>query len=143
MFGRRARIVRRVLIAEDEPLIAFDNEHLLVDAGFEVVATVDSAPGALRVIETEPLDLVLADVGLRGGDRDGLDVARAAAGKGVRVLFASGQCPTDAEAFAVGCLGKPFTQRDLLDSLDVIEALAAGRKPRRAPRALKLFGQQA
>ena len=141
MFGRRdPRIVSRVLIVEDEPLVAFDNEHLLSDAGFEVVATVDRVDEALKVIAADdPPHLVLCDIGLNG-EGDGLDVARAAKARGVRVLFAAGQCPIGGEALAVGCLGKPFTQRDLLDALDVIEAQAAGREPRRPPRALTMFG---
>ena len=34
LFGKRKRIVKRVLIIEDEPLTAFDNETMLVEAGF-------------------------------------------------------------------------------------------------------------
>ena len=37
LFGKRERLIRRILIVEDEPLVAFDNEYLLKDAGYEVV----------------------------------------------------------------------------------------------------------
>ncbi len=33
LFGKRKRIVNRILIVEDEPLTAFDNENLIGDAG--------------------------------------------------------------------------------------------------------------
>lgn len=138
MFSRRKRVIRRVLIVEDEPLVAFENEHLLTDAGYEVIATVDNAADALMILGRHALDLVLADISLSGGG-SGLDVARAAAARGVRVLFAAGQCPVGAEAFSVGCLGKPFSQRELLDSLEAVDALASGARPRRTPRGLKLF----
>ena len=42
LFGKRERRIRRILIVEDEPLVAFDNEYMLKDAGYEIVATVDN-----------------------------------------------------------------------------------------------------
>ncbi len=53
LFGRRQRTIRRIVVVEDEPLVAFDNEHLLSEAGYEVVATVDSLADAARVIQEE------------------------------------------------------------------------------------------
>src|SRR3546814_8250326 len=73
LFGKRERIIRRILIVEDEPLVAFDNEYLLSEEGYEVVATVDSVADALGVIDKEPLDLVLSDIKLSGAG-DGIDV---------------------------------------------------------------------
>jgi DNA-binding response OmpR family regulator len=68
LFGKRARTINRLLIVEDEPLIAFDNEHFLRDKGFEVVATVDTVADALASIAAQPIDLVLADVNLSDGN---------------------------------------------------------------------------
>ncbi len=138
MFGKRERLVKRVLIVEDEPLVAFDNEHALGEAGFVVVATVDRVADALVALDRHKPDLVLADVQLSGGG-SGLDVAAAAAARGIRTLFASGQCPIDGRRHAIGCLAKPYTQRGLIDALDTIDALVAGQKPRRVPKALTLF----
>ena len=77
LFGRRERMIRRILVVEDEPLVAFDNEHLLQDAGYEVVATVDTLDGARQVIEKETLDLVLTDIRLNGdGDGTGAAILR-------------------------------------------------------------------
>ena len=53
LFGKRKRIVKRILIVEDEPLTAFDNENMLGDAGYEIVATVDDFDEALSVLERE------------------------------------------------------------------------------------------
>ena len=139
MFGRRERTLRRVLIVEDEPLVAFDNEHLLREAGFEVIGAVDNVDDAVRLIGAGGIDLVLSDVNLSGGG-SGTDVARMAHGRGVIVLLVTGECPPQAEAFAVGCLAKPYTQRGLLAAIAAIEGKLAGRPPKRLPAGLRLFG---
>src|SRR4051812_33427823 len=62
LFGKRERAIRRIVIVEDEPLVAFDNEHLLRESGYEVVATVDSLAEAVRVLgEDDDIHLVLCD----------------------------------------------------------------------------------
>lgn len=136
--GKAKRTIERILIVEDEPLVAFDNEHFLRDAGYQVVATVDSVPDAVQQIGRQPLDLILADVNLSAGG-NGSDVARAAADKGVPLIFVTGASPEAAADLAVGLLAKPYTQRDLLATIEAVDAKLAGRKPKRVPRALKLF----
>jgi two-component system, response regulator PdtaR len=131
--------LRRILVVEDDALVAFDNEYGLNDAGFTVVATVDTAEDAERCIAEGGIDLVLADVALRG-ERSGIDVARAAHAAGIPLLFVTGQCPAEARAFAAGCLSKPYSKADLLAAIAAIEARRAGRKTRRLPKALRLFG---
>jgi CheY-like chemotaxis protein len=75
LFGKRERTIRRILIVEDEPLVAFDTEHLLNEAGYEVVGTVDTLADATRLIQEEEIDLILSDIKL-SGEGDGMDVAR-------------------------------------------------------------------
>lgn len=131
--------MRRLLLVEDEPLVAFATEHFLHDQGFDVVATVDRYPDAIAAIERGGIDLVLADVSL-SGEGSGIDVARAAAAHGLPVLFVTGACPIEARELAAGCLAKPYVQRDLLAAIDAVGEQAAGRTPRRVPRGLSLFG---
>ena len=138
LFSKRERRIRRIMIVEDEPLVAFDNEYMLKDAGYEVVATVDSFADAAAVIDEEPLDLVLTDISL-AGEGDGVDVARAAAARGIAVLFVTGNCTEEAKALAVGCLAKPYTERVLLGTLDAIDLHLQGRTPRRVPEELTLY----
>ena len=64
LFGKRKRIVKRILIVEDEPLIAFDNENMLGDAGYEVVATLDDFDDAIETSSREASILILSDVRL-------------------------------------------------------------------------------
>lgn len=143
MFGKPRReteaSIRNILVVEDDALIAFDNEHVLGDAGFTIVATVDTAEAAVEAIGAGGIDLVLADVNLRG-EGSGMDVARAARAAGMALLFVSGECPVDAHAYASGCLAKPYGPRDLLAAIAAIEARRAGRRTRRLPGSLKLFG---
>ena len=140
LFGRRKRQIGQVLIVEDEPLVAFDTEHFLVDAGFGIVATVDRVADAVALIGSgTTVDLVLADVSLADGT--GLDVARAAHAREVPVLFVTGNCPVEAHDIASGCLSKPYAQRDLLDAIRAIEATLAGRTPKRLPQGFRLFAR--
>src|ERR1044072_6613591 len=116
LFGRRERRINRIMIVEDEPLVAFDNENMLKDAGYEVVATVDSYADALAVLLNEKLDLMLTDTSL-AGEGSGVDVAAEAAKRAVPLLFVTGNCTAEAHALAVGCLAKPYSERVLRDTL--------------------------
>ena len=140
LFGRRKRRIARLLVVEDEPLIAFDNEHFLTDSGFTIVATVDRVADATALIESgTAVDLVLVDVSLADGS--GLDVARAAGARDMPVLFVTGNCPVEAREIAAGCLAKPYAQRDLLAAIQAIDATLAGETPKRLPSGLRLFDQ--
>jgi two-component system, response regulator PdtaR len=138
LFGKRERAIRRIVIVEDEPLVAFDNEHLLREAGYEIVATVDSLADSVRVLAAEEVDLVLSDIKLNG-DGDGMDVARAAAAKGVPVLFVTANCPVEARAIGIGCLAKPYTDRMLRNALAALDRKLQGRPVRRVPAGLSLY----
>lgn len=139
LFVKKKRLIERVLLVEDEPLIAFDTEHFLAHEGFEIVATVDSVADALAAMAGDPaIDLVLVDVELVDGS--GVDVARAAQASGMRVIFVTGNCPGEARRLAAGCLSKPYPQRDLLAAIAAIEAvIGGGRPPRRLPDSFNLF----
>lgn len=140
LFGKRERAISRILVVEDEPLVAFDNEHLLGEAGYQVVATVDTVAEAVRWIAGAALDLVLTDISLHG-DGNGLDVARAANKKGVPVLFVTGECPPEAQPLAIGCLDKPYSSRTLNAALDAVDRTLRGKAPRKLPRGLSLYAK--
>ena len=137
MFGRKKRHIARLLLVEDEPLVAFDNEHALSDAGFEIVGTVDRVAAALAAIEVGGIDLVVADVRLADGS--GVDVARAAKAAGVPVLFVTGLRPEGADGLAEGWLCKPYAPRDLVAAIQAIEGRIAGKPVRRLPMGLEMF----
>ena len=138
LFGKRERLINRILVVEDEPLVAFDNEHLLGESGYEVVATVDTLDDAREVIESEQLDLVLTDIRLRG-DGDGSDVARIAGERGVPVLFVTGFCPDDAQTLGIGCLAKPYTDKILKVALECVDVFLQGKELKKLPAGLSLY----
>lgn len=135
---KRRTSIRTVLIVEDEPLVAFDNEHALEQAGYQIAATVNDYDHAVRVIDEGGVDLVIADVGLHG-ERNGIDVARHAASRALPVLFVTGRCPVDARSIAMGCLAKPYAPRDLIASIIVVDALLRGARRPKLPPGLSLF----
>jgi DNA-binding response OmpR family regulator len=138
IFGKRNRVIRRILVVEDEPLVAFDNEYLLKDAGYEVAATVDTLAAAREVIERVPLDLVLTDIRL-AGEGDGTDVARIARERGVPVLFVTAHCSDQATPLGVGCLSKPYSDKVLKGALDALDDHLQGKRLKKLPPQLALF----
>jgi PAS domain S-box-containing protein len=64
----------KIVIVEDEGLIAADLESRLKAAGYSVPGTADSAKPALKLIQETSPDLVLMDIRLKGDD-DGIQVA--------------------------------------------------------------------
>jgi two-component SAPR family response regulator len=137
LFGKRKQVVKRILIVEDEPLTAFDNENILRDAGYEIVATVDDLDEALKVLEQEHVDLILSDVRLKK-QQTGIQLARAAKEKGIPTLFATGHAYPGASEIAVGCLLKPYTERQLSKAIDCIDRHMQGEEVK-PPKGLELF----
>ena len=138
LFSKRERMVKRILIVEDEPLVAFDNETMLAGLGYEVVATLDSFDAAIAQLANEQIDLILTDLRLTG-ERTGLDLARAAKVRGVPTLLATGHdLPPEAAKLAIGCLMKPYTERTLKNALTSIDKHLAGEKTR-PPKGMRLF----
>jgi CheY-like chemotaxis protein len=137
LFGKRKQVVKRILIVEDEPLTAFDNENMLGDAGYEIVATVDDLDEALAVLEREEVHLILSDVRLRG-ERTGIELAHAAKKKGVPTLFATGHNYPGASEIAVGCVRKPYTERQLCQAIAAIDRHLQGEKVK-PPKGVELF----
>ena len=112
--GFRLMIGKRLLIVEDEFVIALDLQHLLEAAGHEVVGLAASVADALRLIEDATIDGAVLDINLRG-DRV-TEVADLLARKSVPFVFVSGYgssgCPSGHERVPV--LAKPYNEGELL-----------------------------
>lgn len=63
-----------ILVVEDNPMFALMLSGLLQREGYQVVGTVDNGPAALALFRSQPVDLVLMDVNIRG-DLDGIQTA--------------------------------------------------------------------
>jgi CheY-like chemotaxis protein len=80
----------RVLIVEDEALVAMLLEDMLIDAGYAVSGTVSAIPQALEFVAGSAMDFDVAilDVNLRG--KPIFPVAQALAEAGKPFVFATG-----------------------------------------------------
>ncbi|WP_428681865.1 response regulator [Sphingopyxis sp.] len=138
LFASRPSCIKRLLVIEDDPLTAFDNEHTLKHSGYDVVATVDSGEAAVAVIATEQVDALVLDLGL-AGDMTGREVARIARDRGIAVLLVTGQCPADAQDIAVACLGKPHSAAALVSALKAVEMMTCKNQAPRKVTGLTTF----
>jgi CheY-like chemotaxis protein len=96
----------KVLIVEDDHLVAIEAEYALLEAGYEVAGIAATAAEAFALARTEKPDIVVMDIRL-AGDRDGIDAAiELFTDSGLRSLFASahGDAATRSRAQAA----KPF-----------------------------------
>jgi DNA-binding response OmpR family regulator len=116
----------RVLIVEDERLIAMQLEDDVVDAGHEVVGSAMSSADAIRIAASERPNLALVDIHLADGPT-GVELARQLAdGNNVVVFLTSNvkRIPDDF-AGAAGVLNKPVSSRGLHQALSFIGARMA------------------
>lgn len=65
---------KRILIVEDERVVARDIQRTLTDLGYDVPATVATAEDAIRLVSERCPDLVLMDIQIKG-NRDGVETA--------------------------------------------------------------------
>ena len=117
----------RVLLVEDNPQVRDFAEGLLLDLGCKVVPA-DSAQAALKLLEAEPIDLVLSDVVMPG--MSGVELARRMleSHPDVPVLLATGysdEIVKRGSEFEV--LAKPFGAADL--SKAMAATLSSSRRP--------------
>jgi CheY-like chemotaxis protein len=107
---------KRLLVVEDEMLVALALSAGLQDAGAEVLASTGSASEALDIIESQPLDGALLDANLKGRPVD--DIAAALTRRNVPFVFVTGYGRESLQrAFATApLLAKPFSQAQLLEA---------------------------
>jgi DNA-binding response OmpR family regulator len=79
----------RVLLVEDEPLIAMMLEDFLDALDRQHAGTADSVAAALPMVAEGALDAAILDVNLRGGEKS-FAIAEALAAKNIPFVFASG-----------------------------------------------------
>jgi two-component system, response regulator PdtaR len=109
----------RLLIVEDDYLIASQMEDALQEAGFEVTGVANSAEEALALAQEHRPGLVVMDIRLQG-TRDGIDAAlELFATLGIRCVFATAHHDERARTRAaaacpLGWLPKPYTMRSLV-----------------------------
>lgn len=113
----------RVLIVDDEVLLADYVACVIEDEGHEVVGTAMTAREAMRLLLEHRPDLAILDIRLKG-EADGIELATSIRASGLSVPYifitGSGDPETKARAQAVGpvaFLQKPFSDAKLLSLL--------------------------
>jgi CheY-like chemotaxis protein len=117
----------KVLIAEDDLMIADLAEEILVDKGYEVCGIARTVAEALALAQRHKPDLAILDLRLADGDL-GTDIAAQLLPLGrLGVLYATGNVSQVVLTTADGdaCLSKPYRSVDLLRSLEIVEEIVA------------------
>ena len=113
----------KILIVEDEFIVANDLKIMLIKGGYEVTGIASSVVQARKLIEAKRPNWVLLDIMLKG-DLTGIDLAWELIEKEVPFLYISANTnQTTLEAVKAtqpyGFMVKPFRERDLLVMLDI------------------------
>lgn len=112
----------RILLVEDELLVARGNEDVLSEAGYEVVGIAADEARAMAMAESERPDLVLMDVRL-ARNSDGIEIAKTIRSRfDIPCLMVTAFGDDEARRRAQsarprGWLIKPFTDVQLLDAV--------------------------
>jgi len=115
--------VHRILIVEDDYLVAMEAEAAVVEAGFEAAGIASSAEEAVKLAKSERPTLVVMDVRLIG-KRDGVDAALEIFREtGVRCIFATAHHTSATRSRAAlvapfGWLPKPYSMADLVEMIE-------------------------
>lgn len=119
----------RVLIVEDEMMVAMLLEDMLDELGHTVVAVASDVGAAIEKARTLDLDVAILDLNLNG--QESFPVARMLRERGVPFLFATGygQGKASAEFAQVPTLPKPFVSADLERTLGLLLARAQVEAP--------------
>ncbi|MCJ2013826.1 response regulator [Methylobacterium sp. J-076] len=131
----------RILVVEDEALIALELECLLEDLGHVTVGIAATSREAIALGHSMTPDLALVDVHLVDGPT-GVEVARALAlDPRITVVFmtANAKRIPDDFAGAFGVIAKPYSQRIVANALDFVADRRSGRNDTaRVPEGLRL-----
>jgi light-regulated signal transduction histidine kinase (bacteriophytochrome)/CheY-like chemotaxis protein len=108
----------RIMLLEDQMLIAMEVEGMLSERGFRRVITVNSAAEALKLIERGPPAIAILDINLGAGTS--MPVAEALADCNIPFIFATGYgegAIVSARFANASVIRKPYDADELLDAL--------------------------
>jgi DNA-binding response OmpR family regulator len=117
--GHNQRTIR-VLIVEDEPIIALSLEDVLVDAGFEIASVVSKVEKALALIESGACDAAIVDANLAGVSASPLAIALTA--RGLPFIVLSGYSREQMQDVFSGArfLQKPCRPKLVIETLNTV-----------------------
>ncbi|HPE76387.1 MAG TPA: response regulator [Draconibacterium sp.] len=114
----------KILIVEDEILVATDIQESLESLGYTVQNSVDTGLKAIQAVEKELPDLVLMDINLKG-EMTGIEAAKTINQKhDVPIIYLTANADIDTVnkakvALPYGYIIKPFTDKDLQTNIEI------------------------
>ena len=117
---------RRILIVEDEPMLSFALEEMVIDAGFLVAGVAGKLETALKIIESGVCDAAILDANLKGVSAG--PAASALTARGVPFLVLSGYSRHQQQGTFAGAphFQKPCRPEILVQALHDILKVPAG-----------------
>ena len=116
-------MTQRILVAEDEPIVAFDLCDTVEEAGYLVEGPYSGVSSAMLATKKGKPDLAILDISLDDGDA--FDLARQLAADNVPIIFHSGRHTPEqvkAEFPGVRTLIKPCPPTEMLEAVnDLLE----------------------
>jgi len=126
----------KILIVEDEPIIAEDLSTIVQKAGYEVIGVANDGSRALDLLHSRNPDIALLDIALDSGI-SGLDIARIINEK-YQIPFIFITSFSDKltlekvkDEYPDGYIVKPFKKKDILANIEI--ALHRSRKKQKSP----------
>lgn len=107
----------KVLVVEDEAIIAMMLEDMLTDLGHEVAATAGRLDRAMKLVAAQPFDLAIVDINLNGEET--YPLAAILMDLGVPFIFSTGYSANGLkeEWRAMPLLQKPFEVQSLANAI--------------------------
>jgi CheY-like chemotaxis protein len=114
----------KILVVEDQNIVALNIRNKLMNLGYTVPATAATGEEAIRKAELTSADLVLMDIMLKG-DMDGISAAQKIKSQlGIPILYLTAY--TDEEPLSrakmtepTGYISKPFKEGDLHSNIEM------------------------
>ncbi len=114
----------KILIVEDEAIIAMEMESSLQSLGYEVTSIVDTGEKAIQKAEIDKPDLILMDIRIKG-EMDGIDAAEEIRNEfGIPIIFSTAYLDEERIERAkitmpFGYILKPIQERDLKVTIEM------------------------
>ncbi len=131
----------KILITEDEPILADELEAIVRDLGHQVIGVAASSRRALKLAETSDCDLALVDVHLSDGATGPTVARRLSEDVHATVIFTTSNPSRVPEDFSAACgvLVKPLSEQTIKSAIAfVADCMEMGSSARPKPRALRL-----
>ncbi len=116
--------MNKILIIEDEIVVAAGVKDILENNGLEVIGIATSYDDAKKIILTSKIDLILCDINL-GEERTGIDLMKEVSEKvNIPFLYISAYCDSDIlheanQTNPINFITKPFNIKQLLVSIEI------------------------